>query len=164
MVASLFASTDVFHRILTLGPRPENSLTIHMSGATDGPVNPERVEVTDPQAMSQKIKELGRFLGADLVGISKLDQAYVYCHSMGLEGLNQGSEVELDHRYAISVGIQMDYQRIKASPSHIDTAETGLAYSKVAKTVCQLAAYSGRSSQGCWGQLRLEHHRRGELR
>jgi len=154
MVASLFASTDVFHRILILGPRPGNSLTIHMSGATDGPVNPERVEVTDPQAMSQKIKELGRFLGADLVGTSK----------MGLEGLNQGSEVELDHRYPISVGIQMDDQRIKASPSHIDTAETGLAYSKVAKTVCQLAAYSGRSSQGCWGQLRLEHHRRGELR
>lgn len=139
---SMLPSEDVFPRIFILGPRPENSITIHMFGATDGPVNPERVDVSDPGAMSERIKEVGKFLGADLVGISELNQAYVYSHNMArLEGAKQGSTVELDHRYAISVGVQMDYRKIKASPSHIDFAETGLAYSKVAWTVCQLAAY-----------------------
>lgn len=139
---SMLPSEDIFQRILIQGPRPENSLTIHMFGATDGPVNPLRVEVTDPGAMSERIKQVGRFLGADLIGISELNQAYVYSHSMArLEGAKQGSEVKLRHRYAISVGVEMDYHKIKASPSHIDAAETGLAYSKVAKTVCQLAAY-----------------------
>lgn len=140
--ASRFASIDAFGRILLMGPRPENSLLFHMVSATDGQVNPDRVGVTDPGAMSETIKEVGRFLGADLVGISELNQAYVYSHSMGRpEGAKQGSEVELGHRYAISVGVEMDYHKIKASPSHIDEAEVGLAYSKVAKTVCQLAAY-----------------------
>ena len=139
---SMLPSGDAFARILILGPRPENSLTFHMSAATDGSVNPERVEVTDPGAMSERIKEVGKFLGADLIGISELNQAYVYSHDMGRpEGAKQGSEVKLGHRYAISVGVEMDYHKIKASPSHIDAAEVGLAYSKVAKTVCQLAAY-----------------------
>jgi len=139
---SMLPSGDVFSRIFIMGPRPENNLTIHMFGATDGPVNPERVEVTDPGAMSESIKEVGKFLGADLIGISELNQAYVYSRAMGrLEGAEQGPAVELGHRYAISVGVQMDYDKIKASPSHIDAAEAGLAYSKVAKTVCQLAAY-----------------------
>jgi ferredoxin len=139
---SMIPSEDVFSRIFILGPRPENSFTVHMFGATDGPVNPERVDVSDPGAMSQRIKEVGKFLGADLIGISELNQAYAYSHSMvRLEGAKQGPEVELGHRYAISVGVQMDYHKIKASPSYIDAAETGLAYSKVAKTVCQLAAY-----------------------
>ena len=139
---SIIPLGDAFQRILLMGPRPENSLLFHMVSATDGQVNPERVEATNPGAMSERIKEVGRFLGADLVGISELNQAYVYSHSMGRpEGAIQGSEVELGHRYAISVGVQMDYHKIKASPSHIDEAEVGLAYSKVAKTVCQLAAY-----------------------
>lgn len=139
---SIVPLEDAFQRILIMGPRPENSLLFHMAAATDGSVNPERVEVTAPDAMSERIKEVGRFLGADLVGISELNQAYVYSHSMGRpEGAKQGSEVELGHRYAISVGVQMDFHKIKASPSHIDAAEVGLAYSKVAKTVCQLAAY-----------------------
>ena len=133
---------DAFQRIFIISPRPDNCLTLHMAAATDGAVNPQRVEVSDPSAMSERIKAVGRFLGADLVGISQLNQAYVYSHSMArLGGAKEGSEVELGHRYAISIGVQMDYHKIKASPSHIDAAEVGLAYSKVAKTVCQLAAY-----------------------
>jgi reductive dehalogenase len=112
--------------------------------AVDGPVNPERVEVPDPAHMSKHIKAVARFLGADLVGVTELNQAYVYSHC-GVrhdpEVQQFGAEIDLRHRYAIAIGVEMDYQRVRSSPSFIDGSEVGRRYLDVAQIVCQLAAY-----------------------
>lgn len=75
----------------------------------DGPVNPQRVEVTDPAVLSLKIKDDARSLGVQVVGIAKLNQDYVFSHD------NYGRPVALPHRYAIVLGVGMKYRL--ASPS-----------------------------------------------
>lgn len=42
---------------------------------SDGPLNPQRTEVKNPARMSEIIKGVAEFLGADLVGVCKLNQA-----------------------------------------------------------------------------------------
>ncbi len=46
----------------------------------DGPVNPKRVEVKNPERMAGIIKGVAKFLGADLVGICRLNPAWVFTH------------------------------------------------------------------------------------
>ncbi|MBI4320399.1 MAG: reductive dehalogenase [Chloroflexi bacterium] len=136
-------SLDPLNRTL-LGTSSPNVLTWHLIRAVDGPVNHVQVPVEDPKAMAEKIKGLARFFGADLVGITELDQAYVYSH-VGVKHdpsvQKPGEEIHLSHKYAVVVGIEMDHEKMKASPSFIDSAEVGLTYADVAKLVCHLAAY-----------------------
>lgn len=116
----------------------------YLAQAVDGPIHPVKVPVSDRRGMTRRIKKLGVFLGADLVGVTELDPAFVYSHR-GMRGdvgtPDFGDPVELDHRYAICVGMEMDYGRIKGSPSFIENAETGQTYNEIAQAVCQLAAY-----------------------
>lgn len=51
---------------------PKNNLTPALQGAQGGRVYPVKTEVSDPQAMSRQIKELGQWFGATLVGIAAL--------------------------------------------------------------------------------------------
>lgn len=82
----------------------------------DGRVFPERVEV-DPQPMTRKVKGLARYLGADLVGVSLLNPAWVYSHKgRGLfSGVQWGDPVTPDHRYAISMAFAHDFPMLLAA-------------------------------------------------
>ena len=74
---------DAFRRVFGGGGRDadsNNSLQDIMRQVPEGKVNPKQIPVTDPAAMARKIKEIARFFGADVVGITYLDQAYVYSH------------------------------------------------------------------------------------
>src|SRR5712691_8631541 len=48
---------------------PNNVIPHAFSQVRDGETNPVRTEVHSPNVMSSHIKELGRFYGADLIGI-----------------------------------------------------------------------------------------------
>ena len=109
----------------------------------NGPLHPNRVEVEDPAKMASHVKEVARFLGADLVGISELNQAYVYSHhglridfAKGLAGI----EIKLPHKHAISIGVEMDFRRMRYSPGWIDNAEVGLGYLNAARIAVAVAA------------------------
>lgn len=129
----------------TVFPTEERpGLLSYMLEAVDGPVHPVKTPVPDSAAMSRRIKGLAKFFGADLVGITELDQAYVYDYrgmSYDVDTPEFGRKIELNHRYAICIGIEMDYERLKSSPSFIENAEVGQIYNKVAHAVCQLASY-----------------------
>src|SRR5439155_17152437 len=48
-----------------------NVLSENLNKSPKGDVNAERVEVTDPEAMSQHIKRVAHYMGADAVGIAQ---------------------------------------------------------------------------------------------
>jgi hypothetical protein len=56
---------------------PKNNLMPALQGAPEGRIYPVKTEVSDPQTMSRQIKELGQWLGADLVGIAALQPAHL---------------------------------------------------------------------------------------
>ena len=49
-----------------------NDTVPHLQSAPEGRIYPVKEEVTDPANMSQNIKELAQWLGADLVGIGRI--------------------------------------------------------------------------------------------
>lgn len=70
--------------------------------------------------MAQKIKEVARFFGATVVGITHLDQAYVYSHrARGNADMGQkpGDPIDLPHRYAICLSFVSDYSRPRSPTS-----------------------------------------------
>lgn len=102
----------------------------------EGAVNPNRIPVSDPADMARKIKEVARFLGADVVGISHLDQAYVYSHRA-----RDNAAIHLPHRYAICMGFASDYYKFLSNNSRISDAEYGLGNIHMIPTTFMLASY-----------------------
>ncbi len=69
----------------------------------DGPVSPEKLEITDNALLTEFVKDEARSLGAGLVGVAKLDEAYVFTAD------HQGNPIRLPHTYAIVMGVDLPY-------------------------------------------------------
>ena len=139
-------SKDPFRRISvsTSATDPNNCFGWIMGNTPDGAVSPQRMEVPDPARMSENIKETAKFFGADVVGITYLDQAYVYSHrarTSQARGEKAGEEIDIPHRFAICMGIAGDYEMYKANPSRISDAEYGLGNARMGFLAFSLAAY-----------------------
>jgi epoxyqueuosine reductase len=100
-----------------------------------------KVEVQDTAAMSTRIENAGRFYGADLVGIARLNEFWVYSHSYNrLTGQNDPIKLPKKHRFAIVMAIEMDYEKFVVSDVGASAA-TGLGYSKMAFVSSLLAQF-----------------------
>src|SRR5437773_3720718 len=49
-----------------------------LNRATKGAINPDRVDVTDPAAMTRHILAVAKFMGADIVGVAKAHPSIMY--------------------------------------------------------------------------------------
>jgi NAD-dependent dihydropyrimidine dehydrogenase PreA subunit len=106
----------------------------------DDPVSPDPFPVSDPLWMSKRIKEVARFYGANLVGIANLDEHWVYSHYFERLSGDYG-KLEIPHKFAIVLGIEMDWPEINTSPDPEASAATALAYSQMATLSASLAKY-----------------------
>ncbi len=97
----------------------------------------------DPQDASLKVKAVASYLGADLVGIGRLNPAFVYSHvGRTFYGQSWGKEIALPHPYAISLGIAMDYDLLRRyAPGFPVLMESALAYARSAVIAVELANY-----------------------
>ncbi|MGD8751309.1 MAG: reductive dehalogenase [Anaerolineales bacterium] len=106
----------------------------------DDQVSPERFPVSDPAWMSERIKEVARLFGANLVGITEVDERWVYSNYFERVSGESGPN-ELPFKYAVVMGIEMDWKGINDSPGPEASAATALAYSKMAILSSSLAKY-----------------------
>jgi len=138
---------DPFRRVFGGGGSDENSynsLYDIYKNLPEGKVNPNKIPVTDPARMARNIKEIARFFGADAVGITYLDQAYVYSHRARgnpASGEKNGDPIDLPHRYAICLGFESDYEKFLTNNSRISDAEYGLGNIHSLQPTFLLAAY-----------------------
>ena len=99
----------------------------------DGIVAKQRAPIPDdPKLLSQHIKETAYFLRADAVGICKLPPYAVYSHNFDPENLDSiGIPVELNHKYAIAILIDQDWQTASAFTGYdwISNSMSFMAYS-----------------------------------
>lgn len=86
-----------------------------------------------PEAMSRIIKKVARYFGADLTGVCRVHPNWVYSHEFNTV-TREHYPIELPEgcHNAIVLGIAMDYDRVRTSPTTIQGAEVGLGYSKMA--------------------------------
>ena len=108
----------------------------------DTPVAPEKVEVDDPAAQAREIKQLARFFGADLCGITAYDPRWTYSARVDVRDFSSVPNVLPDGIQSVIVlGHQMDEGLSATYPSALAGAATGREYSHEAAIVMQLAAY-----------------------
>lgn len=101
---------------------------------------PVKYPVPDPLAMTERIKDVARFYGADLVGIAALNQNWVYSHYFE-NSTGEYGPLSISLRFAIVLGIEMSWKEINTTPGWGASAATALAYSRMAELSASLAKY-----------------------
>ena len=134
--------------------------SLGLPDSVDGPIASRQVE-TDPPEMARRIKDLALRLGANMVRIGPLNQAWVYSHRgtppffpdyrpnaphfsgvpRGYTDLNWGDPIDISHSYAVSLAFRQDHALIGTSPSAECDFENGRLYAKSALLAVQLARY-----------------------
>lgn len=94
----------------------------------DGDVNAQRIEANDPVQMAEHIKAKAMSLGADMVGICRLQP-----HMIDL-----GEEVP--HEYVIAACVAEDYGKVVHGANAVEE-EAMRAYAKCSEIATELAAY-----------------------
>lgn len=83
-----------------------------------------------PEEMSRHVKKVARFFGADLVGICRLHPNWVYSHEYNtITQEHYPIEVPEGCHNAIVLGIAMDYEAIRMSPTALEGSAVGWGYS-----------------------------------
>lgn len=110
--------------------------------SADTRVAPTRVDIDDPGAMSTEIKNISRFFGADLCGITDLDPRWLYSSRVDVRDMSAAPPDLPDGLTSVIVlGHEMSEDLVATYPSALAGAATGREYSHEAAIVMQLAAY-----------------------
>jgi epoxyqueuosine reductase len=101
-----------------------------------------RLEGVPPADMSADIKQVGKYLGADLVGICAYDERWVYTHNYSRRD-QRAKPMDLpdDLPYVVVIANEMDHDTIQTVPSALSGAATGQGYSKDIIAVLSLTQY-----------------------
>lgn len=110
------------------------------------PWQPDKMPVDDPAKMSEIVQDTALFLGASLVGITKLNRDWVY--KPGWERYGH-KEIDLDQmipasvQYAVVMAIETNYDYVKHAPTARASAAAGLGYSKMVLLASSVAKFVG---------------------
>ncbi|AXI55571.1 3-chloro-4-hydroxyphenylacetate reductive dehalogenase (plasmid) [Pseudoseohaeicola sp. NH-UV-7] len=108
----------------------------------DTPVAPDQVGIDEPAKMSAEIKRIAGFFGADLCGITDLDDRWLYQSRVDTRDLSAApNDLPEGLTSVIVLGHEMDETLVATYPSALAGAATGREYSHEAAIVLQLAAY-----------------------
>jgi reductive dehalogenase len=147
-------------------PNPSKSTHIFMKamkemanlnqGATRMPTKPPEgatLHDSDPQSLANKIKKVGLWFGADMVGICKLDRRWVYSDTYdglpfggrGDDELESGDstpqEIPDTHQWAIVMCFEQSYDLVSYYPTLCSNAASSMGYSRMAITNHYMSAY-----------------------
>lgn len=108
----------------------------------DTPVAETVVEVDDPTEMSKEIKRIAKFFGADLAGITEMDERWLYSARIDVRDFSEANnDLPQGMASVIVLGHEMQSELVATYPSALAGAATGREYSHEAAIVIQLAAY-----------------------
>ena len=108
----------------------------------DTPVAPDQAEMGTPQDEARQIKEIARWFGADLVGITAFDPRWQYATRVDTRDFSDApNDLPGGITSVIVMGHQMDGGLTATYPSALAGAATGREYSHEAAIAAQVAAY-----------------------
>ncbi len=89
---------------------PGNDLSAAIRSAPEGAVYPVKTEVPDLAGMTANMKELGVWLGVDMVGIIRLQPGHVRPDELrDGQGQRSAEEIVRDYPHVIICGVQTDH-------------------------------------------------------
>lgn len=89
-------------------------------------VSNEKVQA-NTKIITKRIKGFAKHYGASVVGITKLKESHMYTHR-GRQEETYGQEIDLNHKYAIVFGYEMDENMLNRSPMISEVIETSKCY------------------------------------
>jgi len=104
----------------------------------DGDINEDQTE-TDPDRITNFIRQWSQKQGAIDVGFTQLEDYHKYTH-VG-RGPDYGEEVELDHKYAIALTVEMNKFMMDSAPLGPAVLESSEQYLKAGTIATQLAQF-----------------------
>jgi reductive dehalogenase len=126
------------------------TLCMGLRGQADGKTNPVKRTDLKPDEMTRGIKEVARYAGADLVGVTTVKQDFTYKENFSYEksrlelGPAVTTPVELTHKYVIVFAKEMSFERIQKTlteKNEQSLGEIGKTYFELAQIACAVAAY-----------------------
>jgi reductive dehalogenase len=115
------------------------SVIRQLTTQVDGEIS-DRQAAVEPNDITPEIKELVLRLGADEVGVARLDRKYVYSH-VGRGPEEWGKPITNDHSFAIVFTLEMSYDQVEAAPDLPITEETARQYLRGALISVSLARF-----------------------
>jgi reductive dehalogenase len=119
----------------------------------DEPVRKRKVLFKDQEDASRKVIKAARFLGADMVGITKYNPLWTYSQLIK-EKLDRNDQEEGPPQYemipadfpfepksVVAIAVEMDYETIAMYPSVLGGAATGLGYSHMSEVGYSVATF-----------------------
>jgi epoxyqueuosine reductase len=103
-----------------------------------------KADLPDPADTAARVKQVARFLGADLVGITQYDPRWIYTHSADATSKTRDEKpnpMPDGMTSVIVLGHEMDEGLVKSYPSALAAASTGREYSREAAIVSSLASF-----------------------
>jgi reductive dehalogenase len=110
----------------------------HLWFIAGGPVSVEKTPV-DPVEITRYIRGWAKYLGAHSVGFTLLKDTHLY--TVGGRREAYGKPIENDHRYAIALTVEMDYQMTRQGPKPGTSMETAKQYLRAADIAVQIAEF-----------------------
>ncbi len=108
----------------------------------DTPIASNQIELADPDTETAEIKSLAKLFGADLIGITEIDERWHYAARVDTRTYSPApNQLPEDVTHVIVLGHAMDFDLVSTYPSALAGASTGLEYSHEAAIVIQLATY-----------------------
>ncbi|MEM6707026.1 MAG: reductive dehalogenase domain-containing protein [Acidobacteriota bacterium] len=103
---------------------------------------PEKAELESPEETATQVKQVARLFGADLVGITRHDERWLYTHKYSRREENE-TPMDLPEGLTsvIVVCHEMDHDLLRTVPSALSGTATGVGYSKDVVTLLALAQY-----------------------
>jgi ferredoxin len=129
----------------------KNVLQMVVNRSPRGGVNPAKTKVRDPGVMTEHIKRVARFFGADVIGVAPAYPGFLYTAGRypddgngprGAAGSPPGpSEMAERYPFAISGGVAWDYNMGKAHRHRIGDATYHFSLDDAQVLMVNLAAY-----------------------
>lgn len=108
----------------------------------DTPVAKDVLPIEDPSKMSAEVKRIATFFGADLCGITDLDERWLYASRVDVRDMSDAPhDLPKGLTSVIVLGHEMEQDLVATYPSALAGAATGREYSHEAAVVMQVAAY-----------------------
>ena len=103
------------------------------------PVEDKPIEAS-AEEFTRRIKGYARYMGAVRVGMTKLNPAYIYSH-IGRSPGKWGAPIELNHKYAIAIAVEMSHDMVCHAPDSPAITETAMQYFEAAKIATIIAKF-----------------------
>lgn len=103
------------------------------------PIEGQPIRAT-PAEFTRRMKGFARHVGADLVGTTRLNSAYIYSHIARGAG-KWGAPIALNHTHAIAIAVEMRHNMIRHAPESPTITESAFSYFENARIALVLARY-----------------------